>query len=131
MVRRLSRGLPFIRGQLVFDFYKSEVGRLAKKSDELQRRKRRKQLRKRLLQWMDTEVRDIPAEVLVQLDELMRQRIKEVQAKWTPEDEADRRGLDVRKLGKLTKHDGRYFDPCSSIPSGSSEPSLFDEGMDG
>lgn len=122
--------VPFVRGQMVFDFLRPELGRLAKKNDEQVRKKNRKKLHRRLLEWMDTDVRDIPSEVIVQLDELMAQRINEVQSKWTAEDEAERRGLDIRKLSKLSKHDGRYFEPCSSVPSGHNSSSLFDDSMD-
>lgn len=115
---------------MVFDFLRPELGRLAKKNDEQVRKKNRKKLHRRLLEWMDTDVRDIPSEVIVQLDELMAQRINEVQSKWTAEDEAERRGLDIRKLSKLSKHDGRYFEPCSSVPSGHNSSSLFDDSMD-
>jgi len=117
MVRRLSGPVPLAEGQLVFDFYKPEVGRLIKKRKEKIKQRNRRKLGKQLLSWMDTTVCDIPEEIIVQLDELMRQRRMEIQSKWTPEDEAERRGIDVKNLNRLASHDNRYFESGVGVMS--------------
>lgn len=117
MVRRLSGPVPLAEGQLVFDFYKPEVGRLIKKRKEKIKQRKRKQLSKRLLSWMDTDVCDIPEEIIHQLDALIEERKREIQSRWTSEDEAERRGLDVRHLNKLASHDNRYFESGVGVMS--------------
>lgn len=109
MVRRLNGPVPLVEGQLVFDFYKAEVGRLVKKRKEKIKQRKRKQLSKRLLSWMDATVTDIPDDILHQLDALIEERKREIQSRWSAEDEGERRGLDIRNLNKLSSHDGRFF----------------------
>lgn len=117
MVRRLNGPVPLVEGQLVFDFYKAEVGRLVKKRKEKIKQRKRKQLSKRLLSWMDTDVCDIPEEIIHQLDSLIAERKREIQSSWTSEDEAERRGLDIRNLNKLASHDNRYFESGVGVMS--------------
>ncbi len=117
MVRgRMIGGLS--EKQMVFDFFKSEAGKLIKKRKEKLKQRKRKQLSKRLLSWMDTQVTDIPDDVLLQLDALIEERKREIQSRWTPLDEAERKGLDVRNLNKLSSHDGRYFESKVNVAGG-------------
>ena len=109
---------------MVFEFVsKKEAGAMAVRSEERLRRAKRRSERKILLAWMDSDVTDIPEHVLFQLDELILQRKKAIQAKWTPKDEAQRRGVDVTGMKKLIMSEGRLFESGGS--RGSYDSDLF------
>jgi hypothetical protein len=104
--------------QMVFDFFKCEASGLIRKRKEKIKQRKRKQLSKRLLSWMDMTVTDIPEEIIHQLDALIDERKREIQSRWSPIDEAERKGLDVRNLNKLSSHDGRYFESKVNVAGG-------------
>jgi hypothetical protein len=114
--RRIIGGLS--EDQMVFDFFKSEAGKLIRKRKEKIKQRNRKQLSKRLLSWMDSDVNDIPPDVLHQLDALIESRKREVQSRWSAIEEAERKGLDTRNLNKLSCHDGRYFESKVNVAGG-------------
>ncbi len=83
---------------------------MAKRSEERLRKKNRKNAKRKLLAWMDMDCTEIPDEVIVQLDELIRQRKEVIRSSWSPREEAAREGKDVRDVSKLVMSMGRFFE---------------------
>lgn len=111
--------LVLVDGQFVFGFH--ERHRQSLKAEREKRRQQRllynAQLRRdrrgslrHLLELSDLPESHLSVDELKQLDAYVwHTATKEVQAKWTPQREAEARGVDVRAAAKLFWHDGRIY----------------------
>ena len=100
---------------MVFDFVRpSDVSKLIKRSNASIKKRCERRREKDLYEWMEMDCTDIPPEIELQLDELIYQRKMIEQSKWTIADEAERHGIDITDLTKLSMSNGLFCNPATT-----------------
>ncbi len=94
--------------QLVLAFFRNDWESIKKAEAKKTEDRRRRKARKRIAELYDTPCDMICDSDLRRLDEVIQARIKRIRDKWTPEREAEAKGLSLKRKGNYCEYDGRF-----------------------